>query len=273
MKILLILLLSLFVNACSIKHPIYLYQDLPVYELAKAIDDENLETIEEILEKEPNILKYKVENTIGVLKMAILNDRYKSCKKILDLGISPDFELKDGCSWFSFACGVKDSKYLKLFMRYNPDINYEARLVKGGTRYYTPLMSAIYHSMQNFKILLNAGADYNKGIDRFGGDWTPLASALLEEDIHIAHYLLLELGAKFKEAVQRVQSSTYPNGKYIYIIDYLRFLEFPLVSEEHKLKMECVEYMKKHGVDYFKTPIPDHIQRKYKNDPEYLEKY
>ncbi len=53
---------------------------------------------------------------------------------------------------------------------------------------------------------------------------------------------------------------------------------FPIGSIEHSEKMEVVDFLQKHGIDYRNTPIPEftlqRIKELYPNSwQEYIEKY
>jgi hypothetical protein len=63
--------------------------------------------------------------------------------------------------------------------------------------------------------------------------------------------------------------------RVMYYVNELRHLKFPIGSENHKLKMEIVEYMRERGVNYWETPIGEHLRKQLieKYGEEYLEKY
>jgi hypothetical protein len=62
-------------------------------------------------------------------------------------------------------------------------------------------------------------------------------------------------------------------GRELSILDLLRMNKFVINSNEHKIKMEVVEFLKTKGLDYWKSPIPDDIKLQYKDEPEFLKKY
>lgn len=65
--------------------------------------------------------------------------------------------------------------------------------------------------------------------------------------------------------------NTTIDGTPLYILYYLREMVFPLDSNEYKIKMEVVNYLKTKGLDYSKEPIPDLYKEQY--DKSYLGKY
>ena len=49
------------------------------------------------------------------------------------------------------------------------------------------------------------------------------------------------------------------------IVDILRMKIFPLDSSDYFYKVKIIEFLKKNGIDYYKTPVPDWIVDKIKN--------
>ena len=88
--------------------------------------------------------------------------------------------------------------------------------------------------------------------------------------------ILVEAGADYKKVL--IDRSEDTNGEKLYIANVLREQLFPLGSPQHQMKTKVVAFLKKKGIDYHKTPIPDFIQKKAKADypdnwKEYLQKY
>jgi uncharacterized protein len=90
---------------------------------------------------------------------------------------------------------------------------------------------------------------------------------------------LLESGADYtKNFGFTYNPSGAPRHDTTYICQRLRQNIFDLNSLRYKQKMLVVAFLKKHGYDYFNTPIPDYIvdeiKRRYPNSwGEFLEKY
>ena len=267
MKYLIFIILLFTLQSCLGSVSPSHYKDTPVYDLAVAIDSEEIVDIHNILSKDSTLMYFNTAKLPSMFIIVLHNKRFESIKTLLDMGYSPDTRLESGESWFASACAMNNINYMKLFLKYNPNLDFKYQHINNSTINYTPLIAAIYSkNIDNFYLLVEKGADCNLSLP---DGWTALASSLGSRgNIKIAHYLMIEKKVDFKLPIGK-----YADNSDRYIVDRFRWLTFPLGSEEHKLKMECVEYMKKHGVDYFKTPIPDHIQRKYKDDPEYLEKY
>lgn len=61
------------------------------------------------------------------------------------------------------------------------------------------------------------------------------------------------------------------NGTNTYITDIMRDWLFDLNSKEYKAKMELANFLKKNGLDYWKTKIPEQYLDEYPK--AYLEKY
>ena len=109
------------------------------------------------------------------------------------------------------------------------------------------------------------GADINF-VNEYGGG-NPLKEALLARKEDIVKYLLIEKKADYRNP----EKITTIYGDIIDIVFKLRGWTFPLDSEDYKVKMEIVEYLKEQGVDYRSSPIPTDIQRRYTQ--EYLDRY
>ncbi|WP_243374941.1 ankyrin repeat domain-containing protein [Geotalea sp. SG265] len=241
-----------------------------VQALANAVATEDLGKIKEIISDQPTLLNYQ-EPRFGqtLLIWSILNDRYKSAEKLLQLGADPNLQNHDGLSALMYAAEWSSKewkgnpKYLKLVLRYGGDPNAIAKPISPPARLQTPLISAVNSlSLDNVKIIINAGADPNY-ID---GCKSALVAAFDLGQIDIVHYLIIEK----KIDVHTADCKTL-NGDTITVLSQLRNMVYPLGSREHKVKMEVVQYLKSQGLDYNQEPVPKHFYKIY--DENFLEKY
>ncbi|MBO7290999.1 MAG: ankyrin repeat domain-containing protein, partial [Bacteroidaceae bacterium] len=125
--------------------------------------------------------------------------------------------------------------------------------------------------IEKIKVLMDYGADVNFTPDR-DYDTDPLHEALYAHKMSAALYLL-ENGAKFEK--EYLNSFTKNKENILYI---LRKIYLPLDSEEYKFKLKIIAFLKEKGLDYYKEPIPDFMEKKIKrlhpNDwQEYMQKY
>lgn len=260
-----------------------LFQATPVWNLAKAVQDENIEEIKRIAREEEVNIDYQDErfgNTL--LMLTISNQQYKSCETLLDLGASPNkHDNYDGSSAIIDAAGINETtddntKFLKLLLKHGGDPNAieEGERREGNTSRNTPLIMAcgcpnkIVSPIEKVKILIDSGANINYK-NEFGT--TALKMAYVQEHFDVVLYLL-EKGADYNIPLFN------RNGKDVFIWDELRDVLFPLASKEHQQKMAVVEFLKQKGIDYRNLPIPNYIVKEVKetypeNWKEYLEKY
>jgi len=257
-----------------------LFQGTPVWELAKATRDEDVEEMRSVVTKEKNNIDYqepKFGNTL--LMLAVLNRKYKSCQTLLDLGADPNIhDTYGGSSAVIEAAGIEDdnAKFLKLLLSRGGDPNdeeTEERPVGNNTR-RTPLLEACSDirksglTMEKVVLLVEAGANVNH---RNEFDSTPLKEAVVFGHYDVVLYLI-NRGADFRSVLSKAE------GKEYYLWDELRFSLFPLDSKSYGQKMEVVNFLLKNGIDYRKVPIPKYAVRRAKKLypetwKEYLEKY
>lgn len=260
-----------------------LFQETPLWDLAKAVWDKDTSKIKRIAKMEKVNLNYpELKFGSTLLMLTVLNEDYSSCKALLELGADPNkHDTYNGSSAIIDAArinGVSDdnTSFLKLLLKYgaNPNDEETGKRPEGNTTRKTPLLTAcgsvnrIISPIKKVKVLVDAGANVNYK-NEFGQ--TPLKEALLLEHYDIVSYFLKK-GADFTESI------TNRDGKEYYIADILREVLLPLDSEDYKYKMEIVEYLKEKGIDYRKIPIPDYVVKEAKETyrtrwKEYLEKY
>jgi hypothetical protein len=247
-----------------------LFQTTPAWALAKAVEDGDTDKIKTEISKNKSLLKFR-EPRFGqpLLTLAVMNENYESVEKLLELGADPnmqDFYNGDSPLMRAADIGISlkgpDPRFLKLLLKYGGDANAEENGQK-QTRRFTPLMIACSGRYFDYvKILVKAGAKVNT-IDEYGD--SPLEEALASESPDIVIYLI-QNGADFKRVLYKTI-----DGKNKYIIDNLRYWRFDLESDAYKKKMRLVDFLKKNGMDYWKTPIPETFLNEYPK--EYLGKY
>jgi uncharacterized protein len=264
-----------------------LFKETPVWELAQAVEEEDLEEIKKLVQEEKLDVNYpepKYGNTL--LMLTVLNQQYASCKTVLELGADPNqHNSYSGSSAIINAAEIQnyptDTTFLKLLLSHggNPNDEEVGPRKESNTTRLTPLLAACSGVMQNanpiekVKLLVGAGANVNYK-NEFSG--FALKEALLHENYDVALYLL-EKGADYNEMLFD-RGAFSEGGKKIYIADFLREQFLSLDSEEYKQKMAIVAFLKERDIDYRKTPIPDYAKDEAKkmypkNWKDYLEKY
>ena len=263
-------LMVLMESSCQDSNPI---RTIDIYKgeyfyLMKAVQKEDIATIEQIVaDKKLNLNYADAAHGVSLLNWCIFSKRLKAFEELLILGANPNWQDPKG----EFAPPITEAaklpetdKYLKVCLKYRGDPNCISKKIK-GTENQTPLYGSFYSDrMENIKILIANGANVNLAPE---GYWTPLAELLVQDKIVMAKFLI-DQGADYIKMNFKTES-----GNDLNILDLLRMNKFNLNSEEYKIKMEIVEFLKKKGLDYWKYPIPDDIKLQYKNDPDYLDKY
>lgn len=270
-----IFLFILFLTNCKTDksqltgYDIELFKETPVWELAKAVEEENVNKIEEIV----NLGKLNVDYIdpklgMNLLNWAVFNDKLKSTKILAELGASPNIKDNMGVTALIEASTKLDNtSYLKILIENGASINQVCRI--DNSFYTTALMEAAKFKLENVKILIDAGAEINfRDTHNYQ---TSLSAALISDRIEIVEYLLYK-GANYKDPLAKW------DGKYISISNFLRDLKFELDSKEYKVKMRVVDFLNKNGIDYWQEPISrvtmEEIKRDHPNDWEnYLNKY
>lgn len=260
-----------------------LFQETPVWNLAKAVQDENVEEIKRIVEEDSVDVDYQDEQ-FGhtLLILTVKNQHYNSSKALLGLGANPNkHDTYDGSSAIIDAAGINgvsddNTRFLRLLLAQggNPNDEEVGERQKGNTTRMTPLLEAcgdvnkISSPIEKVKILVDAGADINYK-NEF--NTTALKLAYVMGHLDVVLYLL-QKGADYKVPIFNRE------GKEYYLWDELRDVLYSLDSKEYKQKMEIIAFLEQKGIDYRNLPIPDYVVKEVKkaypkNWKEYLEKY
>ena len=256
---------------------IRLFRNTPVWKLAKAVDKEDVEKINYLV-KNKNVPIDFQEARFGqtLLIWATYCGREKSVEALLKLGADPNLQDHyDGDNAMLIASGSSfysenwcRSNLLRMILQYGGDPNSQTFRIQNEREDYggkTPLTKASGVCLEKVKLLVDAGADIDYISENSSNN--PLRGALLRKKVDIVKYLLIEKKANYHNA----ETSITIQGDTITVLKRLRDWTFPLDSEEYKIKMEIVEYMKEQGEDYWSYPIPKDIQKRYPQ--EYLDKY
>ena len=258
-----------------------IFKDTPAWDLAKAVRDADTAEIRyQILEKKIPVNYQEQKYGESMLSISTYQNNIKSVKKLLELGADPNLYVdtinRSGQNPVIKACKSKkiSIEILKLLLDYGGNPNAVTKGVNGNNPYRITALetAASLGGLEKVKMLMNYGADVNFTPDR-DYDTDPLKESLIGiADMKVALYLL-EHGAKFNKEYL----NPYTNEKES-IVDILRMKIFPLDSSDYFYKVKIIEFLKKNGIDYYKTPVPDwivdKIKIKYPNTwKEYIVKY
>ena len=172
-----------------------LFQDTPAWELAKAVQDDDIDKIDEEVKKNPEILNYQ-ESKYGktLLHLSSFNDDYKSFKELLKLGANPNIADSSHCTspLIEVAESSKDKiKYAEELIKYKADVNY-VECDKGKEKQKTKRTALIAASgwghLDIVKLLIENGAEINYNDGSQSG--SALGSAALSRNYDVILYLL-----------------------------------------------------------------------------------
>ncbi len=286
MKNILCVLILVTLTSCSVDksrllgNDYRLFENTPVWTLAKAVRDEDTSAIRKIVIEEKINIDFQ-EPRFGktLLMLTVSNHHFNSCKILLQLGADPNKPDKyNGSSAMIDAAKViedgENIRFLKLLLAHKGNPNYIeiGPGQEGNTTRKTPLIASLIESSSSLlkvKVLVEAGADINYK-NEYGQ--TVLREAVLQNNYEVVLYLL-EKGADYQALiVDRGQFNT--GGKKMYLIDMLREDLPELGSKEHKTKMAIVDFLKQKGIDYKQVPIPDYTLKEIKETyPKTWEEY
>lgn len=258
-----------------------LFEKTPVWELAKAVEDEDTTKIGEILNNKKIDINFQEPKFGGtLLSLSIMNSQYQSAKTLLELGANPNVaDSYRGETAVINAASNDDPQYLELVLKYkgNPNAVENAPFKEDDQVRQTALLAAINlldpNSLIKVKLLVEAGADINYCKKSLGViTKLPLAEAITARKMDVALYLL-QNGADFNLSLYKTIDE-----KDVFILEALRKCIIDLKSEQYKSKLEVIKFLKEKGLDYNKEPIPDYIlakiKQKYPNEWEdYIKKY
>ena len=257
---------------------IRLYQNTPAWNLAKAVDAEDIVKIkQEVNDNKVNVDLKETRFGHTLLSMAVRNNKYESVKTLLELGADPNAaDSYMGTTPMIYATQNDDLKYLKLLLSFkgNPNSAESAPPIKGNIVRSTALVKStdytIINSLEKVKMLVEAGANVN--FDNDARTNSPLSNALTMGKMDVVLYLLQQ-GANYKREIY----TTIDNEK-VYILEALKEKLFDLESEQYQQKLKVIEFLKTKGLDYDKEPIPlttlEEIKNKYPDSWEdYIKRY
>lgn len=244
-----------------------LFQDTPAWDLAKAVDDEDVDEIRRQVLSLNVSVDYK-EDKFGetLLMIAVRTNKTKSVKVLLELGADPN-EPDDTIHGYGRNSVIYASEFstpnpqlLKLLLENGGNPNsIERGMQKDNVGNWEPargfaLFYAIFDSFEKVKILVEAGADVNMQTETHKGGSIYAAIVCNRMDILL---FLLEHGAdchrKFERFDPDLPSPTY----YTDLLYELRCCVYPLNSKEYKEKMKVIRLLKEKGMNYWESPVPN----------------
>jgi len=254
-----------------------LFQKTKAWELAKAVEDEDIDKINTIVKNDTSLINQK-EPKYGqtLLMLTVRNQQYRSFKSLLEnkanVNIYSDFS---GSSALIIACEKHncDPVFVIELLLYGAKVNdiEVGERKEGNSTRFTPLIAASgTGNLEIVKLLIQKGANVNYKNEY---NESALSASVMTNEYDVALYLL-QHGADYSSPIFfREQES-----REMYAIDCLREDFFEIDSPLHKKKMKIVEFLRSKGIEYNDSPIPEYIKEKaQKKYPfswkDYLKKY
>ena len=238
-----------------------LFQSTPAWDLAKAVQDEDVSKMRGILCKEPKLINYQ-EAKYGetLLLMTILNQDYKSFKELLNNGADVNvYDNYDGSSAIITACKWDSGiEYVKKLIEYGANVN-DVEVGKrrtGNSVRLTPLIAAsISGNLEVVKYLVEKGADINYRNEYFQ---TALSESVILDNYDVAYYLLKK-GANYRLPIMYRFDYSIPSDKIdpnekgtpIYLDSFLKEPQADPGIFQKVYKRKILSFLKK---KHFKSP-------------------
>lgn len=243
-----------------------LYKHTPAWSLAKAVEDEDTTEIsKQVLQMHISVDYRDPEYKQTLLMLATRTDKIESVKKLLELGANPNAH-NDSTKYFGqsavlLACRFTrpSSKILALLLKYGGNPNSTACGVQeNGLGEIVPirdfaLSAAVFSSFEKVKLLVDAGANINYATST---ENCAIENCMIFDRMDIMLYLL-QKGADYRRKFTEIDldKPDYPTFE-VDILYKLRKCVYPIGSKEYTDKMKVVNFLKKKGLDYWKSPIP-----------------
>ena len=243
-----------------------LYKHTPAWSLAKAVEDEDTTEIsKQVLQMHISVDYRDPEYKQTLLMLATRTNKIESVKKLLELGANPNAH-NDSTKYFGqsavlLACRFTrpSSKILALLLKYGGNPNSTACGVQeNGLGEIVPirdfaLSAAVFSSFEKVKLLVDAGANINYATST---ENCAIENCMIFDRMDIMLYLL-QKGADYRRKFTEIDldKPDYPTFE-VDILYKLRKCIYPIGSKEYTDKMKVVNFLKKKGLDYWKSPIP-----------------
>ena len=243
-----------------------LYKHTPAWSLAKAVEDEDTTEIsKQVLQMHISVDYRYPEYKQTLLMLATRTNKIESVKKLLELGANPNAH-NDSTKYFGqsavlLACRFTrpSSKILALLLKYGGNPNSTACGVQeNGLGEIVPirdfaLSAAVFSSFEKVKLLVDAGANINYATST---ENCAIENCMIFDRMDIMLYLL-QKGADYRRKFTEIDldKPDYPTFE-VDILYKLRKCVYPIGSKEYTDKMKVVNFLKKKGLDYWKSPIP-----------------
>lgn len=235
-------------------------------QIADACDKNDLRTIKKFCKQHTEIIQKTWDNEkyFTILDYAVILGNNSIVKELLKLGINPNCINEEGKTALVYALGIhkfeevipffnEDSQIISKLLEYgaNPNILYNGKnLLCWLLISEKPQSSDLL--FQKFKLIyeksnININEEDDAGL-------TPLDYAFCTEKFNIIHFLMIEKKAIVKKEFY-FQRNTEDEKQLITPGQIFRKFIFYKNTKNYEKKMECINYLKSLGIDYYNQPM------------------
>lgn len=272
-----------------------LFQGTIAWDLAKAVEDQDIEEIKRQVTTLKVPVDYKEEKFGGTLLIiSVRTNKKKSVKTLLELGADPNMANDTlhnfGRNAVIFASAFESPQMLKLLLEHGGDPNSVERGVQQDNlgkwiparhfALYDAVPLSMERDFEKVRILVEAGADVNMQTEDTGAG--AIEAAIIHDRMDVLLYLL-EHGGDYHKKFERFNlDSPSPSPYNVDILYMLRLCIYPIGSKEHKYKLKVIDFLRKRGLDYKSSEIPNNAiaiikriinPKTEKELKEYIQKY
>ena len=262
-KIPLLLLICLTLLSCknNSDYNFWKFYQSDESELYQQIRNNNLNRIEKICKKNPDIIsKSYSEKKYSVLHYACDNGKIQAAEKLLQCGYNPNaVDEQDQTPLYSvfnpytLNSNFNLSAICKLLIDYKADVNFQKtkKIVDEFGNDYTPFMNALKSGQVELaRIMYSEGnADVNLKTET---GMTAVISSLLSHNLNSAVFVISECKADATVVIVNEDSKEEVDVPYL-----LRKKILPIDSAQYKMKLEIIDELTKQGIDYYSARVPE----------------
>lgn len=259
-KIILVLIMANNLVSCQHYMPGFDYKnfnDTPVEKLAEAVQNDDIEEINNLLTNEKLDVNYqdkRYQNSL--LGLALFNQKYETAEALLKLGADPNLVGGKNNSTpfidllrYSYPNETCNTDKVRLLLKHGVDVNYLWVDYANTNRIYTPVMIAAQNGcLETVKLLVENGADINKMTH--DESFLPISLALVQDRVDVLEYLIIEKKAIIPNFILiRPANRNYqgePESK-ITLTDLLIENDYSKNPSMQKSKENILAYLKKIG--------------------------
>ncbi len=234
------------------------FKDTKAYELAIAVENEDIKKIEEIIKDNESLIDF-LEPKFGhsLLMLSVANNLDKSVEKLLELGANPNkkSEPTSGVnSEVTTAIFIASDKVykrncrtdiLELLVKYGGIIDDKIDVKYLNSNYITketPLMIATKSDCIDLvKKIVELGADINDY--SYVNGKGPLSNCIIHDNLNILEYLVIQQKAKIPNYIFVRQAHNNSPKQELTLIEFLNEQEYSTSSDNYKYKKRIINYL------------------------------